>query len=1052
MPPYCETIVLLPCGSLEDFPTRLARRDAGGVLAALTAAWHPRLIAAAGGMPRWQRADSPLPDVAAEVAAGTDGTDGSHRSHLSHLSHSAIGRRSAPPRQLILLPAVSEAKLDPAALRQLPTGDQPAADIVDGRDWIRVESRDLAVAEIAALFGEDSASSNSHLSPGALTVDDFYALGYLYWQVSVMTRRLRYTGNLDADRLAGDVDAAATAFLSGDADAAAGSLHRCFDALAEERDHYFASDPSLIDLTLTTPTLLAKWLDAQPPMGADVAADSDFLATPSNVLIDDEVAAAVLADEPTRTRLAAVMGWPDANSRQTLQTAANISAENSPGWAGGGPAADVVLDTLSLDASLRLLGETLDRASRLGGGPLSVWGRRGGGLPADLVPPLAAAGIIGLLPHDFASGRELASGETKVILGGGEAGDTRSANHPAGGHGSELEAIVATPLDADDDASFLTLGTRLGQLSDSGEIATALIVRWPGGGCDSFHDLRRAARWGLALGRFWNLQSYFRDGETPYHHASLPVATAAADELTNAKSAPSETSDAEVAAVSGLIEPGGVGGIESRFAAAIGCRVAIDGQDADAVAILNPTAMPRRFAVTLPAAIAAASARRQEVFRVLGGNEVLVDVPAWGHVVLARTGIEIQKSLDRKSPAGWTTRLGRWWKHRRRPVAASTAGWREATDRQPVPLRNEFMDLSVDIHRGGLRGLYAGSVRGNRLSARLVWPAAGSAVAAVGRVQHYKVETVGGSGGRVSLRGDWTRFEGFEKRKSGIDPAQLPPWKMTIDLPPGQRIFTVRTTLPTNVDAVAGDVGTADAKTPFWLRHASLRLALAEGAPAVRVLLRDKWHRVNQRSFLAGGGVLLEESDRQTLLAADGPLAVRRVGERFVDVSMARHDGRRKSELSIGIEVPRPAAAVATLTRTPLIVPLQVPPATTLAAAGWWMHVSRPGVVAQLIDAQLVQIVGGDDPGQPEALAVHVRLIAPSKGYAAVTLRFCRPIIAAERIAPLLRPLASRPDSLAIRELGSPVDVTDDKMTIPLRRHEFAHLIVLLQVAAGDAR
>ena len=1080
MPPFCETLVLLPCGSLEDFPSRLAQDDARGVLAALTGAWHPRLIAAGGAMPRWQRADSPLPEVAAaaggdaaggagaggdEVAAGAGG--GSDYCGGDDTT-GPPGRLGSAVRQLILLPAVSEAKLEPSAARQLPSGTAAAIDLVDGRAWVRVQTRGDVTVAIDELFGGPAGgNANSDLSLGCLAVDDFYALGYLYWQVSVMTRRLRYTSNLDTERLDADVAAAAAALLEGQPSAATESLHRCFDALAEERDHYFASDPSLIDLTLTTPALLPRWLDQSESLAAattsaaatstatSAAAPNEFLAVPGNVLLDDEVARSVLDDPAMHRRLTQTMSWSwpvdgDANRTQTLQADAN-----SPGWAGGGPAAEVRLDTLSIDAAERVLGEAMRRGSGLGGGPVGVWGRRGGGLPADLVAPLAAAGVIGILPHDFASGRELASGETKVVLGGPDAvggsavgrsgrGASGRGGGQGGGHGREAEAIVATPIDAQDDASFLTLGTRLGQLSDSGEIATALFVRWPGGGCDSFADLRRAARWSVALGRFWNLQAYFRDGETPYHHANLPVATGAVDDLAAPGHDGTDGTDATLppGAIGELIAPGGRGGIGQRFAAAIS-GTPVETSAADAMAVLNPSALPRRHRVWLPPAIITASASRPEIYRRLGGGEVLVDVPAWGHVLLGGPGVAFESRPAKKMAGGISGRLIRWWKGRRRTGSPDTGGWRDVGRGDPVPLRNEFMDLAVDIVRGGLRGVYAGSVRGNRLSGRLVWPAAGPATAAIAQARQYRVESSGGSGGRVSLRGRWAIDPGSppQPAATSLDPATLPDWEMTLEMPPGQRFFTVETA----VQAVAATPG------PFWQRRPCWRLALAEGAPAVRVLLRGQWHRVAQRSFVAGGGVMLEESDRKTLIAASNPLAVRRVGERFVDVAIDPAGLGQTAALTIGIEVPRPAALIASLNQPVVVAPLQLPPGAEWPGAGWWMHVSRPGIVSEIVDAAVVQ---SEEHG--EALAVQVRLIAPARGHESVTLRFCRPILAAERIAPLDRPLGGRPLAgrppgegpvkLAIRELGSPIDCDEEKMTLAIGRHEVVHVVALLGI------
>ena len=50
-------VVFLPCHTLDDFPTWLEEADADDVLAAWTAAWDPRVIAAIGRPPEWASVD-----------------------------------------------------------------------------------------------------------------------------------------------------------------------------------------------------------------------------------------------------------------------------------------------------------------------------------------------------------------------------------------------------------------------------------------------------------------------------------------------------------------------------------------------------------------------------------------------------------------------------------------------------------------------------------------------------------------------------------------------------------------------------------------------------------------------------------------------------------------------------------------------------------------------------------------------------------------------------------------------------------------------------------
>src|SRR5437773_3793022 len=60
---YQELIILLPCHSLEDFPTYHEGDDANSLLASWSALWHPALLAAAGQAPTWRRIEDPPSDV-----------------------------------------------------------------------------------------------------------------------------------------------------------------------------------------------------------------------------------------------------------------------------------------------------------------------------------------------------------------------------------------------------------------------------------------------------------------------------------------------------------------------------------------------------------------------------------------------------------------------------------------------------------------------------------------------------------------------------------------------------------------------------------------------------------------------------------------------------------------------------------------------------------------------------------------------------------------------------------------------------------------------------
>src|SRR5262245_51877014 len=60
---FQELLILLPCHSLEDFPTFHEGDDAHSLLASWSALWHPALLAAAGQAPTWRRIEDPPSDL-----------------------------------------------------------------------------------------------------------------------------------------------------------------------------------------------------------------------------------------------------------------------------------------------------------------------------------------------------------------------------------------------------------------------------------------------------------------------------------------------------------------------------------------------------------------------------------------------------------------------------------------------------------------------------------------------------------------------------------------------------------------------------------------------------------------------------------------------------------------------------------------------------------------------------------------------------------------------------------------------------------------------------
>ncbi|MEO1994253.1 MAG: hypothetical protein ABGZ17_03160, partial [Planctomycetaceae bacterium] len=204
---YRDVVILIPCHSLEDFPTELDEQQATGLLNSFAVAWHPALLASTQAIPRWSRADEPSEDVA---------------------------------DQLIVVPE--------ACGDMLPTGwpDQARARgayVVQG-----VEQRGPLIDAVLAGLDEPP-DVDSEL------VADFCALGFCYLQMELLTRQMHHFSSLDEVQLQREAVLAAAAAIAGDSEAARNHLKACFESLLECRERFYPVDCYLLDLCLLVPSL-----------------------------------------------------------------------------------------------------------------------------------------------------------------------------------------------------------------------------------------------------------------------------------------------------------------------------------------------------------------------------------------------------------------------------------------------------------------------------------------------------------------------------------------------------------------------------------------------------------------------------------------------------------------------------------------------------------------------------------------------------------------------------------------------------------------------------
>ncbi|NBW88269.1 MAG: hypothetical protein EBR23_15920, partial [Planctomycetia bacterium] len=203
--PAERTTVFLPCHTLDDFPTWLDEGQADDVLAAWTAAWHPSLIAAQGGMPTWASID-------------------------------------LPPPQGILLGIVPASYDERFATQSAANGSADSA-------WVRGVTGLQAIVAAAAREAGVTGPSGDAL-PGAAHAGDFHALGLAVLMAELLARRMRSTTDLESTGFAEAVVGAARAALAGHDDEARSGLRCCFDCLESTRARYYPVDVWAVDIVL----------------------------------------------------------------------------------------------------------------------------------------------------------------------------------------------------------------------------------------------------------------------------------------------------------------------------------------------------------------------------------------------------------------------------------------------------------------------------------------------------------------------------------------------------------------------------------------------------------------------------------------------------------------------------------------------------------------------------------------------------------------------------------------------------------------------------------
>lgn len=200
----------------------LSEGEAAAIWAAVSAPWHPALLARAEGLPRVEDVAFPTPPEAGEV-------------RVVAAAHAAR------------LPSGYRAQAEDAGVRVVEVeGDRPEA-----------------VRRLAEALGDEGTPEED---PVAL---DSLALGSARWWLRDLTIAMGHADCLDVENLAREALAGAREWVRGDRQAAKNHLRGAFELLTQARERFYPVDAYYVDLCLLDPNApagaLAEALEAHAP-------------------------------------------------------------------------------------------------------------------------------------------------------------------------------------------------------------------------------------------------------------------------------------------------------------------------------------------------------------------------------------------------------------------------------------------------------------------------------------------------------------------------------------------------------------------------------------------------------------------------------------------------------------------------------------------------------------------------------------------------------------------------------------------------------------------
>lgn len=968
--------LLLPGHELDGFPRQLESDHAACLLAGFTALWHPQIVYAIQGAPGWQQAENSPTELDGLLAIQTPLT----RDKL----HADFGKANAEGR-CVLLDALA--------------------------DWRDLQAQILTQVGLPPLDSERAELVEALRAP-------FAALGYAYLQVQLLTRQMRYTSNLDQSLFNEQVALAADAVMAGDSQKAEEQLQSCFDALGQERDHYYSLDVNLIDVTLLADSTLGKSLTRQ----LDSQASTNYLACAALLqkLQREQPASFEKLRLKTESSAACIVGGLDVERPHPLMTRENVIRDLYHG---------------------RLAYEKLGIAQP------KIFGRMSFGVFADEAVELKRFGFEGVLLTAWSEGAYPDGNQAKLSW---EASD-----------GTHIPALSATVLDAADPASFLAFGWDVGESLDNQHVPTLLFAHWPSRTCDFFELLQIVASRTPALGKWRMAHDYFATTDQPYHQERLSPSSFKYNWLASVES-PSQWIEAtkqmhildarcrSLQNLSNLVwqlehppkkRSSDDENTEEQAAAAVRALAVADWQpdlsrlQAITDSLLDEPGQAKTLATQafelaeqlasviverLQALLTGASAAAQDA----SGKGPAQKSQAQGRLIVnprsCPTRMRVQSDRGRVFPeADWNFASGPVGHDTYTCIDVPSAGFVVAplladagkAKKKAVladaggQLRNEFLEAQIDMRRGSLRSLHVPARRGNRLSMVVGRREKTEGKSSYSDMQATDVRMLTSSSmcGLIRAKGKLV----LDGQKTGEFEIDYEVWK-------GSRVLEIAIRL--------SHLKSLSQSNP-WLSAYVARLAWPTEAAILRSYSGGRRHSWPSGRTISPNLIEIDEADYRTHFLPGGLAFHRRTEMRFLESILAASNEDVEHRIGIGVDLPFPLLGAADFLDS-RYSKLVTGTSEVVANQGWLLTSDVKNVMVDL-ESPLVDTAGR---------TVGVRLfLSECEGKSTSTrVRLMHNVA-----------MASRVDYLG-NHIGK-LTVQDDSLTIAMRANEQCNIDVIWQ-------